>query len=490
MIMNLYEDIAKRTNGEIYLGIVGPVRSGKSTFVKRFMDSIVIPNIEEGYNKERATDETPQSASGRTIMTTEPKFIPDEAVAVRIGDSKMKVRLIDCVGYMVEGAIGDKEDGKTRMVMTPWDKEPMEFERAAEIGTQRVIKEHSTVGIVVTTDGTIGEIPRESYIPAEERVIQELKAHNKPFVIVLNSSNPSSSEAQELALSLEERYGSTVALVNALELTQEDFDGIIELLLGQFNINEIKLSFPKYLSSLEKDHWLWSSLLDTCRLSLNGVSKIDDIKCYAKKLEENENVYGEPKVSYDLGSGEAIIEIELLPQLYYNIMSEICGIDIKDDEELFLNIKSLSEIKKEFDKYKEAIDEVNATGYGIVLPSAEDMTLSEPETMKQSGSYGIKIKTNAPSIHMIKADIEAEVSPIVGTLEQAQEITRFMLEEYEEDPKHLWEFNMLGKSLYELVSDSLGAKLSHITKESRTRLSDTLTRVINEGSNGLICIIL
>ncbi|MBE6674623.1 MAG: stage IV sporulation protein A [Ruminococcaceae bacterium] len=488
--MNLYEDIAKRTNGEIYIGVVGPVRSGKSTFVKKFMDTVVIPNMEAGYSRERALDETPQSASGRTIMTTEPKFIPDEAVSVTIGSSKMKVRLIDCVGYLVDGAIGATENGETRMVMTPWDKEPMEFERAAELGTKKVINDHSTVGVVVTTDGTIGDIERSSYLAAEERVINELKQINKPFVIILNSSNPTSKEARELALSLEEKYSSPVALVNALELTNEDFDGIIELLLGQFGINEIKFNFPKYFTSIEDTHWLKQSLINTVKAAVLKVRKIDDVKDCISILKENENVYKEPSPVCNLGSGEIEITLELLPELYYKVMSELCGFEIKDDEDLFLNIKNLAETKKEFDKFSKAIDEVNTNGYGIVLPSVEDMSLEEPEMVRQSGGYGVKLKATAPSIHLIKANIETEINPIVGTEEQAQEIVKNMIEEIEEEPQRIWDFNIFGKSLYELVNDGLEAKLEHISEESRAKLSDTLARVINEGSNGLICIIL
>ena len=488
--MNLYEDIAKRTNKEIYIGVVGPVRSGKSTFVKKFMDTIVIPNMEAGYGKERATDETPQSASGRTIMTTEPKFVPDEAVFVTLGNTKMKVRLIDCVGYMVEGAIGALEDGEKRMVMTPWDKKPMEFEQAAELGTKKVITDHSTVGIVVTSDGTVGDLPRQSYVPAEVRVINELKAIDKPFVIVLNSSNPASKEAQELARELESTYLSPVALVNATELTREDFDGIVELLLGQFGINEIRFNMPSYLTSVEDEHWLKQSILRSIKDSLHGIKKIDDIGLCLEKISENDYILGEPKYSCDLGSGAVDITLNLLPELYYKVMSELCGIEIENDEELFLNIRRLANAKRELDKFSSAIDDVNAKGYGIVLPSVEDMTLDEPTMVKQSGNYGVKLKATAPSIHLIKANIEAEVSPIVGTAEQTQEIVKNMLEEFEQDPKRIWEFNMLGKSLYQLVNDGLNAKLDHISPESRTKLSDTLTRVINEGSNGLICIIL
>ena len=488
--MNIYEDIAKRTKGEIYLGVVGPVRSGKSTFVKKFMDCVVLPNIESGYDKERAKDETPQSASGRTIMTTEPKFIPDEAVDVAIGSSKMKVRLIDCVGYMVEGAIGATENGESRMVMTPWDNEPMEFEKAGEIGTKKVIKDHSTVGVVITTDGTIGEIERNAYEKSEERVINELKSINKPFVIVLNSSEPQSKKSQELAYEIEKKYSAPVALVNALELDNQDFDGIMKLLLMQFGINELRFNLPKYFASLDMSHWLKESIISSIKSAIMNASKIDDVSYIAKEISKNENVLKEPDVVCDLGNGTVDINISLVPELYYKIISELSGIDINDDEDLFTTIKSLSATKMEFDKFAQAIEDVNRGGYGIVLPDVEDMTLEEPEIIKQAGAYGVKLKASAPSIHLIRASIDTEINPIVGTAERSQEMIKYILDEFEDDPKKIWQSNMFGKTLYELVNDGLHAKLEHISQESRIKLSDTLSRVINEGSNGLICIIL
>ncbi|MBR2024841.1 MAG: stage IV sporulation protein A [Clostridia bacterium] len=490
MCMNIYEDIAKRTNGEIYLGVVGPVRSGKSTFVKKFMDNVVLPNIESEYDKERAKDETPQSASGKTIMTTEPKFIPDEAVNVSIGSSNMKVRLIDCVGYMVEGAIGATENGESRMVMTPWDTEPMEFEKAGEIGTKKVIKDHSTVGVVVTTDGTIGEIDRSAYEKSEERVINELKSINKPFVIVLNSNMPQSKKAQDLAYEIENKYSAPVALVNALELDNQDFEGIMKLLLMQFGINELRFNLPKYFASLDSTHWLKESIISSIKSSIVSASKIDDVNLIAKELSKNENIYKEPEIVSDLGNGTVDVNVTLMPDLYYKVISEFSGIDINDDEDLFTTIKSLSATKKEFDKFAQAIEDVNNGGYGIVLPNVDDMTLEEPEIIKQAGAYGVKLKASAPSIHMIRASIDTEINPIVGTAERSQEMIKYILEEFEDDPKKIWQSNMFGKTLYELVNDGLHAKLEHISQESRVKLSDTLSRVINEGSNGLICIIL
>ena len=488
--MNIYEDIAKRTGGEIYIGGVGPVRTGKSTVIKKFMEEFVLPNIESGYDKERTKDEIPQSASGKTVMTTEPKFVPDEAVGIKVGNASMRVRLIDCVGYLIDGAIGTDENGEPRMIMTPWDSSPMEFERAAELGTKKVICDHSTVGMVVTTDGTIGDFSREDYIKSEEKVIRELKSINKPFVIVLNSLTPQDKKTQELAIAIEEKYNAPVALVNALDLTYEDFEGIIKLLLGQFSVTEICFNMPGYLATLENNHWLKQSLVASIREATLDISKIDDGERVAEHLASNEYIAKKPVPVYDLGSGRVFIDIELLPELYYKIMSELCGIEINNDEELFFNIKRLAEAKREFDKYTDAIDSVMETGYGIVLPDVDDMTLEEPEIVKQAGAYGVKLRASAPSIHMIKASINTEIKPIVGTAEQSQEIIKYMLDEFEDDPKKIWESNMFGKSLYELVNEGLHAKLEHISKESQAKLSDTLSRVINEGSNGLICILL
>jgi len=366
----------------------------------------------------------------------------------------------------------------------------MEFEKAAELGTRKVICDHSTVGMVVTTDGSIGDFSREDYIKSEEKVIKELKSINKPFVIVLNSLTPQDKRTQELAISLEEKYNAPVALVNALDLTYEDFEGIIKLLLGQFSITEMSFKLPKYIATLENDHWLRRSLLASIKTASDGVSKIDDGENVADAIKNNEYVAKKPVPVYDLGSGRVSMEIDLLPELYYKIISELSGMEINNDEDLFFNIKRLAECKREFDKYTDAIDSVMESGYGIVLPDVEDMTLEEPEIVKQSGAYGVKLRASAPSIHMIKASIDTEIKPVVGTAEQSQEIIKYMLDEFEDDPKKIWDSNMFGKSLYELVNEGLHAKLEHISPESRAKLSDTLTRVINEGSNGLICILL
>ena len=488
--MNIYEDIGKRTNGEIYIGVVGPVRTGKSTVIKKFIEEFVLPNIQSDYDRKRTVDEIPQSASGKTVMTTEPKFVPDEAVDVTIGSANMRVRLIDCVGYLIDGAMGATENGDIRMIQTPWEKEPMEFNRAAELGTRKVICDHSTVGLVVTTDGTIGDFSRNDYIKSEERVISELKALKKPFAIVLNSATPQEKATQELAMAIEEKYSAPVALVNALDLTYEDFEGIIKLLLGQFPVNEMTFKLPMYVSTLDNSHWLKKSILSSVKTAVAEVERIDDGEACAKALSENEYITKMPVPVYDLGNGTVTMDIELQPQLYYRVMSEMCGITISNDKELFLSLRNLAECKRELDKFADAIDQVNDTGYGIVLPDVDDMTLEEPEIVKQAGAYGVKLRASAPSIHMIRASIETEIKPIVGTAEQSREVVKYMLDEFEDDPKKIWDSNMFGKSLYELVNEGLHAKLEHISDESRKKLSDTLTRVINEGSNGLICIIL
>ena len=488
--MNIYEDIAKRTNGEIYIGVVGPVRCGKSTLIKRFMEGVFVPSIESDYERQRAMDETPQGASGKAVMTTEPKFIPDEAVGVKFGEARMRVRLIDCVGYMIDGALDGSENGEKRMVSTPWSSEPMEFDKAGELGTRKVITEHSTIGLVVTSDGSFGEFSRDDYISAERRVINELKELSKPFVIVLNSAKPESEDAHSLAMSLEEKYSAPVALVNATELTSEDFEGIMRLLLGQFEINEIRFHLPKYLSCLDSEHWLKSSIIDSIRDSLSDIQKIDDTSSCVDLLAKNEFISATPVHDCDLGTGNVDITISLQNELYYKIISELCDDEISDDEELFFTIRALSEAKRELDKFSQAIDEVNATGYGIVHPCVDDLVLEEPEIVKHSSAYGVKLRACAPSIHMIRTQIEAEISPIVGTQEQSQEIVQHMLEEFEEDPKRLWDSKMFGKSLYELVNEGLHAKLEHISPESRSRLCDKLSRAINEGASGLICILL
>ncbi|MBO5271132.1 MAG: stage IV sporulation protein A [Clostridia bacterium] len=487
----IYKDIASRTGGDIYVGVVGPVRSGKSTFIKRFMESLVLPNIGDGYDRDRARDSVPQSAGGKTVMTTEPKFIPDEAVNVSLdGASGLRVRLIDCVGYVVDGALGTVENGEARMVRTPWQEEPMPFVKAAEMGTHKVISEHSTIGMVITTDGTIGEIARESYVPAEERVVEELKAMGKPFAVVLNSARPGSSEAMTLAYELEEKYKVPVALVSCLDLDAEDIRRILEMVLHEFPVSEVTVRLPAWVSALDPSHKIRASITGAVRKCAEKVKKTGDVRLAFSELSDNEFIERSDVARVDLGTGKAELSVKLYDGLYYSVISEQTGFHVENDEDLFTLLRRLAEMKAEYDKISEALRDASEKGYGIVMPAVEDLHLEEPEIVKQPGGYGVRLRAAAQSIHMIRANIEAEVHPIVGTEQQSEDLIRYMLREFEEDPTRIWASNLFGKTLYELVNESLHAKLEHIPEESREKLAHTLERIVNEGSGGLICILL
>ncbi len=489
--INVYEDIAKRTDGDIYVGVVGPVRTGKSTFIKRFMDLLVIPNIENEYKKERATDELPQSASGRTIMTTEPKFVPNEAVQITIGENiKLKTRLVDCVGYLVNNAIGYLEDDVPRMVKTPWSEEEMPFEEAAEIGTKKVIQEHSTIGIVMTTDGSFTDIPRQDYIEAEERVITELKSLNKPFVIVLNSAYPNSEESIELAKKLEAKYENSVVCINCSELTTSDINNIFEKVLFEFPIEQININFPKWIDVLDETHPLKNTLLDELHSAFNNIKYLKQVNSSISSFKNSEIITKTSISKIELGTGTVFVSIELKEELFYNMLTEISGCQILNDGDLFATMSEFASIKKEYDKIAFALEEVKAKGYGIVTPSIDELILDEPEMIKQGSRFGVKLKAKAPSIHMIKADIETEVSPIVGSEKQSEELVNYLLSEFENNPKKIWESNIFGKSLHELVNEGLQNKLSHMPEDAQVKLQETLERIVNEGSGGLICIIL
>lgn len=488
---SIYKDIAERTGGDIYIGVVGPVRTGKSTFIKRFMESLVIPNIESEYDRERAKDEMPQSAAGRTVMTTEPKFIPDEAVGVTIGDNAhMRMRMIDCVGYIVPDALGHIENGAPRMVMTPWSPSPMPFEQAAEYGTKKVIDDHSTIGILVTTDGSIGDIPRSSYEETERRVVNELKALKKPFAVILNSSNPENDEAVRLAYELEESYSAPVALVNCLELNAEDIKHILELILLEFPVTEIGIELPEWTLALDTEHWLNTSLREAVIECAGNIKKTGDVSSVFSQLRADGNVKSAELNSIDLGSGAAKIELKLTDGLYYKIISELTELNIGNDEELISTLRNLASIKQKYDKVASALDDVAETGYGIVTPDIDDLRLEEPQIIERPGGYGVRLRASAPSIHMMRADIETEINPVVGSEQQSEDLVKFLLNEFEEDPRRIWESNMFGKTLYELVTEGLHTKLSHMPAESRAKFSETLSRLINEGSGGMICIIL
>lgn len=488
--LGIYSDIATRTGGDIYIGVVGPVRTGKSTLIKRFTEGLILPNIEAEGMRERTKDEMPQSASGRTVMTTEPKFIPENAVGIPLDDStECRVKLIDCVGYIVPGAMGLVEDGQPRMVMTPWSETPLPFERAAELGTRKVIDEHSTIGIVVTTDGSIGEIDREAYIDTEKRVVSELKALNKPFVTVLNSATPRSAQTIALAKSLEQEYDVPVLPINCLEMTESDIKDILRGILYEFPVREVRFSLPSWLDVLDENDDIKSTIYSNIAKTVSGLARVGEIRDAVEAFSDGSDI-GAKLERLDLGNGSAKIDIKVPDRVFYSILGEKSGFDIESERELLTIMTELSEIKRKYDKVASAIDDVMNDGYGIVMPSIDDLTLEEPEIVKQPGGYGVKLKASAPSIHMMKADIETEVNPIVGTESQSEELVSFLLKEFEEDPKSIWESNMFGKTLHELVSEGLNSKLAHMPDEARAKIAGTIQRIINEGSGGLICILL
>lgn len=488
---NIYKDIAERTNGDIYIGVVGPVRTGKSTFIKRFMDLLVLPNIENEYNKERTKDELPQSSAGKTIMTTEPKFIPNNAVNISLDDNvDFKVRMIDCVGYLIPSALGHMDNEQPRMVSTPWFEEKIPFSDAAEIGTKKVITEHSTIGIVVTTDGSITDIPREDYIQAEEKVIDELKSLSKPFVILLNTEKPFSKETELLKQELTEKYNSPVIPVNIAQLKADDINLILEKILYEFPVKEIKLNLPKWIETLDLSHWLKQSLIQEAKLLLNEIDKLHNLKNTISILENNEYIKKAYIDKINLGEGCGTVEIGVNDNLFYKVLSETTDMDIHSEYELISTIKLLSESKKEYDKVKYAIEEVKRKGYGIVTPTLDEMVLEKPELVKHGSRYGIKIKATAPSFHLIRADIETEVAPIVGSEDQSKELADFLIEQFENEQDKIWDYNIFGKSLSDLVNDGLNTKIYRMQEDTQLKFQETLQKIINEGSGGLICILL
>lgn len=488
---SIYQDIAMRTGGDIYLGLVGPVRTGKSTFIKKFMETLVIPNIDSDYRRERAVDELPQSAAGKTIMTTEPKFIPEEAVEVFLDNqASFRVRLIDCVGYVVPSALGYVENDGPRMVVTPWFEEEVPFNMAAEIGTRKVIQEHSTIGLVVTTDGSISDIPREEYEQAEERVISELKEIEKPFVVLLNATQPGTAKVQDLARQLSEKYAVPVMPVNCLELTQNDIRDIMSAVLYQFPVKEICVDFPRWILSLEKDHWLRQELVSSILDHAQEIVRIRDVESAMSKTMEQEHVESASVTEIDLGRGRVKLLMQVPGNLLYEIISERTGLDIDSEAGLMPCMIELAQMKRDYEKIKGALDQVEAVGYGIVMPTLEELRLEEPEIVKQGNRYGVRLKASAPSIHMMKADITTEISPIVGSEKQSEELVMYLLQEFEDSPEKIWESNIFGKSLHSLVNEGLHNKLYRMPQEARLKLQETIERIINEGCTGLICIII
>lgn len=488
---NIYQDISARTDGNIYIGVVGPVRTGKSTFIKRFMDTVVIPNIEDSDKRRRATDELPQSSGGKTIMTTEPKFIPEDAVEIKLdNNTSFKVRMIDCVGYVVDSALGYMEDEEPRMVKTPWYDEEISFDEAAEIGTNKVITEHSTIGLVITTDGSISDIPRDEYEEAEKRVISELKEINKPFVILLNSADPLASETQNLAQRLSYEYQVPVMPVSCLSLDDNEIKRILAQLLFEFPIREIKIDLPKWILLLEKNHWLRSGIIDAVKNNCFNIEKIREISDITDKLGKMDYISNSKISALDLGRGEATLQLSIQDELFYKVISEKTGLNVADESDLIECVYDLAQKQKQFDKIAQAYEQVQETGYGIVMPTMEELKLEEPQIIKQSGKYGIRLKASAPSIHMMKIQATAEVTPIVGSEQQSEELVTYMLNEFEENPVKIWESNIFGKSVHELVNEGLHNKLYRMPNDARNKLTQTIQKIINEGCNGLICIII
>lgn len=486
----IYQNIAQRTGGDIYLGVVGPVRSGKSTFIKRFSELMLLPHIQNEACRARANDELPQSAAGRTIMTTEPKFIPEKAVNIELsGGGSFRARLIDCVGYMVDGALGHEEDNAPRLVKSPWFDHEVPFDLAAETGTRRVIQEHATVGVVVTTDGSVADLPRQGYCEAERRIVEELDAIGKPYIILLNCADPDCEDARQLAAQLEESYHHAVFPINCVTMTAETADRLLQKLLYEFPVQEIAVYMPSWVTMLEPGHWLQSAVYTAMLEYAGQIGKMADVA--GRRLQLNcEYIAGTSLTGMDLATGTVRIAANMAPDIFYRILGEQTGLEIVDEASLLPCVVSLARAKRAYDKIRSALDQVEATGYGIVMPGIDELKLEEPEIVKQGGQYGVRLSASAPSLHIMRANIHTELSPTVGSEQQGEELIRSLLADFETDPGKLWNTNIFGKSLNELVSEGVQAKLLHMPQEARSRLQTTLERIINEGCDGLICILL
>ena len=486
----IYQEMAKRTANSIYLGVVGPVRTGKSTLIKRFMELQVLPFIENSYRRDRARDELPQSGSGRTIMTAEPKFVPEEAVEIRTGESAFSLRMIDCVGYMVPGAMGQFEDLSPRMVTTPWFDHAIPMPEAAEIGTRKVITEHATVGIVVTTDGTVTDLPREEYLEAEERVIRELQELGKPFVVVVNSSQPESERCRAIADDIHDRFHVCCLRLNCLEATQTELEEMMRLLLYEFPLVEVAFYLPAWVEALPEDHPIKSGIYQSISSRCGELHHIRQLEECLRQLEDDERLQKVGVRRIDPGTGCAAAELHVHRKLFYETLGQRSGLTVRDDGDLMALLTELSAAKKAYDAVAPALQAARETGYGIVMPGVEELDLADPEIIRQGGRCGLRMKATAPSIHMIRADIETTVSPIVGNEKQSEDMVNYLLQEFEGAPEKLWQSNIFGRSFHAIVSDDLQAKAARMPEDSRKKLREALERIINEGSGGLICIIL
>ena len=491
MKYDIYNDIATRTNGDIYIGVVGPVRCGKSTFISKFMENLVIPNIENKHSRERTIDELPQSGEGKTIMTTQPRFIPNEAVKINLENNvEMNVRMVDCVGYMVEGAMGFEENKKPRLVKTPWSEQDMPFEEAAELGTKKVIVDHSTIGVVMTTDGSICELERESYEEPEERVVAEMLKQNKPFVIVLNSLDPTTEKCLALAENLERKYGVPVLPMNVKQLSKANVDNIVEKILLEFPLKSLKVKMPDWLRALSFDDEIISSVIEEVKKFGENVSKIGQIDRTNIAFLDSDNFEPLTIGSIKLSDGTVCFDVVPKSNLFYNVLSKQCGTEIKDDLHLVSYIKTLSYAKKQYDKMEDALKQVEETGYGIVVPTTEELTLEDPQIVKQGSRFGMKLKASAPSLHIMKVDIETEISPIVGTQAQSEELAEHLMNQFESNPTSIWDTNIFGKSLNSLVTEGINSKIVTMPAEAQKKMRRTLGKIVNEGKGGIICILL
>jgi len=487
----LYRDIALRCDGDIYIGVVGPVRTGKSSFIKRFMELMVLPGLDEGSGLERMRDELPQSGAGRSVMTTQPRFVPNEAVELQLRDAaSARVRLVDCVGYLVPDAIGAREEQTERMVRTPWFDHDIPFEQAAEIGTRKVITDHSTIGVVVTTDGSIADIPRKSYEQAEARAIAELKALGKPFVVVLNCQEPESEQAQSLAEQLREEYAVPVHAANVLQMDAEDIGRLLESLLFEFPLRELRIAAPSWISSLDGEHWLGKAVLDSVQSAADHMHKLRDHDKLIRALAENEYADAANLSAIHLNDGSVDYRLDMKDGLFYRILGEACGQEIEGEEHLFELMKQLVDSGKKYDKLAPALESVEKTGYGVVLPDVQELDLGEPQLAREGNHYGVKLRANAPSLHLVRVNLNTDVSPIVGTEKQSRELVELLTESYRRDPSELWATEVFGKPLRDLVRDEMGGKLAHMPEDVRLKLRQSLGKIINEGSGGMICILL
>ncbi len=487
---DLYNDISARTNGDIYIGIVGPVRSGKSTFIKKFMEMEILPNISDENERERAKDELPQSGSGKTIMTTQPKFVPNEAIKIRMNENtEFNVRLVDCVGYLIDGIIGDTEDDMPRMVRTPWQSNEIPFEKAAEIGTRKVITDHSTIGIVMTTDGSFTGISRSNYIAAEEKVINELQNMGKPYIVVLNTSDPSSVETQKLQISLEEKYGVPVIPLDVLQMEKQDIESILEHILYEFPLREMRIKIPRWIQALSPEHPLMKEIFASLSLP-EEAKKMRDYSLLLNGFQKSENIENLTLGKIIPGEGAVTFDLAVKDDLFYKVLGEECGCEIKGDYHLIALMRDLITAKKQYDRIADALEQVKETGYGVVSPSMEEMSLEEPEIIKKGGHFGVKLKASAPSLHLMQVNIKTEVNPIVGSEKQSEELVNYLMSEFETDPTRIWESNMFGKSLHELVMEGIEGKLDNMPTEARNKIKRTMERIVNDGNGGLICILI